>query len=152
MNSNMNKKPILKRTMLIVGSYFFSVLAYVLMESSRLFCPNKMILPNISVFCIDYLWKSIVWSLFYFILIGMLYFVEKKYLTSWKSLILMLFVPTVWSIYNHINIVNMSKNADGMGNYVYNVQEVWLVLFLNIVLLLSFLFWIKKEINGKNNL
>lgn len=143
----MNKKLRVKRTILIVGSYILSFLIYILMEDSRLFCPNKIFF--VTVFCIDYLWKATVWSIFYFILISMLYFVERKYLHSWKSLALMLFVPTLWSIYMHNSIINMSKNADGIGNYVYNSQEVWLVLFVNVFLLFGFLFWVKRGENSR---
>ena len=134
---------ILKRVLLILGSYFMSFFAYVLMESSKLFCPNKLMLLT-TIHCVDYLWKAIVWTLFYFILVLTLYFVERKYINSWKSLILLFAIPTIWSIYVHIGIINMSKNADGMGCYVYNAQEIWIVLFLNVAFLFGFLSWFKK--------
>ncbi len=144
----MNKKLIAKRAGLILGSYFLAFTIYTLIESSFIFCPNK-VLVGFNIFCVNYLWKATVWSIFYFMLINILYFVEKKYLNSWKSLLIMLFIPTAWSLYNHYKIVNMSKNANIIWNGVYSSQEVWLVLFINLILLFGFLFWFKKGLLSK---
>jgi len=144
----MNKKLIAKRAGLIIGSYFAALIIYALMESSLLFCPNK-VQAGLTVFCVNYLWKATVWSIFTFVLIAMLYFVERKYLNTWKSLAMMLFIPTVWSLYYHYKIVNISQNANSIWNGVYSSQEVWLVFFINLILLFGFLFWFKKTKNRK---
>jgi len=140
----MKIKEIGKRVSLVLGAYLISFFIYVLMESSRWFCPNRVLIGT-TVCCIDYLWKAIVWSLFYFILVSTLYFVERKYLNSWRSLILMLTIPSLLSIYTHLSIINMSKNANGIGNYIYSSYEVLFVVLINFIFLFGFFFWFKKE-------